>query len=150
MRSSSAILIHRCYPCGWRPLGAAKTFSRDKSTTTPTSSATALQKEAKKPLLKADDIIVAEALRNAQYQPQIGKTAMHKNEMANAGDCQRCGKPLKSPPTVNSTNNLLHCPDCQVLYSTTGGSSSATQKYESGKASDAYLRRSPYPSEVCQ
>jgi hypothetical protein len=103
-------------------------------------------------LFKADDVVVAEALRNAQYQQQNGGTAaqVQKEVMASVdrGDCQRCGKPLKPPPTVNSTNNLLHCPDCQMLYSTGGGSSSATQRYDSNKASDAYLRRPPYPSEV--
>lgn len=152
MRSSSTILIQRCYPPRvWRSTGAARTFSRSKSTTT--SSSSSLQKETKKPLFKADDVIVAEALRNAQYQQHIraAGTPIHKDEMASVdrGDCQRCGKPLKPPPTVNSTNNLLHCPDCQMLYSTGGTSSSATQKYDAGKTSDAYLRRPPYPSEVC-
>lgn len=59
---------------------------------------------SKKPLFKADDVIVAEALRNAQYQQLNRGTSTNFDAMAdrsNNNDCQRCGKPLKPSPTIN-------------------------------------------------
>ncbi|KAI6198109.1 hypothetical protein M3Y94_01305800 [Aphelenchoides besseyi] len=114
------------------------------------------------PNVKADEVIVAEVLRNSQAQRKFGsppKSLLNRPPVptslaaapieATSGDCKQCGKPLNSPPTVNATNNLLYCKDCKVLFSSTG-SGSSSQKYDGNKANDSYMRRPPYPSEIAQ
>lgn len=138
-----SLLIRLRQPTGFR----LKSTSSSSSSTAQLSSAKPEADSFKKsPLFKADDVIVAEVLRNAQYH-QTNSNLEASADISNHGDCQRCGKPLKPPQTVNTNQNLLQCSECQMMFSSGGGSSTVTHKNETSKTND-YLKRPPYPSEV--
>lgn len=131
LQMRSSFLIQRCYPSGWLPQNTTLIRCKNTFPTTPASTTSPKEEAKKMPLFKADDVIVAEVLRNSQYQKQQGARSASAsasiptyrlNEEATAqdranGDCQRCGKPLKPPPTVNCEFlSVRYCHHLDVSY----------------------------------